>query len=233
MVEKHLQRVSPRLARFMVWIAVVGACLIAGCGRGGQQDDHPYAHFSSQPQPVSPKFTVTEPTPKPTPTPTPRPKPNLHAHREVAHTYWNGIVIASIMADVARQMAGSAIGDDDLVLASRYFRLAQQYSGAAAKMADEHVPPGWEDVRDAARSSSLTIAEAYGTAQTALDSGKPSDIATALDQSDAARERYAEALHLARVHYIAIGGKWSDLTDGSEEATGLAAVVKSAAEANQ
>ncbi len=160
----------------------------------------------------------------PTDEPTLRP-PDRHAQREVAHTWWNKIIVEAAIADGARQGAVDAIASGDLVAASALVKKAHQYSLDASNRVSDGVPDGWDDVAEHLSNAMAGFAAMYEKMERAIDDAKPSTMASAVDDNDNANAELQQAVHLARVHYVAMGGKWSDITDGSSEAKAMGNLV--------
>jgi hypothetical protein len=139
--------------------------------------------------------------------------PDRHADREVVRDWWEQVGTDLALSDAALGYAQQDIQNENLAEASQLLAQGQKYSSAALDLAGNHQPSGWDDVGGKLVSTSSDFGDALGHLRDALDSGKPSDAAAALDSSQAANENMAEATHLARVQYESMGGKWSDLDD--------------------
>jgi len=157
-------------------------------------------------------------TAEPTDSPTQEPKPKLkprpvdhHEEREVAQKYWSAVLVQAVMIEAAQYNLKQSIGHDDLVEASRYAMQARDTARVTAGQIGRNVPPGWQDVEEQTAASMQHFVRAYAAVTDAIDSEKPSDMAAAIEASDTANSEIEKAVHLARLHYVAMGGKWSDI----------------------
>ena len=73
-------------------------------------------------------------------------------------------------------------------------------------------------MKDHMSNAMANFASMYDRLHSVIDDPKPSTMAAASEDNDAANTELDRAIHLARLHYIAMGGKWNDITDGKSEA---------------
>jgi hypothetical protein len=156
----------------------------------------------------------------------PAPAPNRHGEREAAQTYWHDIILGAVMADGFRALARDALGDGDTTNASTYVDKAAGYSSATVEAAHKYLPPGWDDVEEAVSQSMSHMSAAYKHLRNAINLNTPSERSDAIQMSDRAKEELVHAIHLARVHYVAMGGKATDISDGTAEAQGMAELIE-------
>lgn len=156
----------------------------------------------------------------------PVPTPNRHGERETAQTYWHDIILGAVMADGFRVLARDTLGEGDATNASTYVDKAAGYSSATVEAAHKDLPPGWDDVEEAVARSMDDMSTAYKHLRNAIDVNTPSERSNAIQMSDRAKEELMHAVHLARVHYVAMGGKAADISDGSAEAQGMAELIE-------
>ena len=182
--------------------------------------------FAPDPTPTqSPANVAVADTAAPEPTAAPTPKPDMHAAREVDQHYWKQVIVTEILANAALHVAQANLHESDVVSASGNLKEAAKYSSAAHHFASVDVPRGWNDV--SAQLSEVTdeFSAGFTTMRKAIDTGAVSDMSDALSHSQAANDKLVIATHLARVHYVAMGGKWSDISDGSDEANAMNGLV--------
>lgn len=191
-----------------------GIAFLALPGIGGGISD------SMAPQHAQPARAVAHHRPRPART------PNRHAERDVAQTYWHDIILGAVMADAYRILARDALGEGATTNASTYVDKAASYSGATVEAAHKDLPPGWDDVEESVTQSMSDMSTAYKHLRNAIDLDTPSEKSDAIQMSDRAKDELTHAIHLARVHYVAMGGKAADISDGTAEAQGMAEIIQ-------
>jgi hypothetical protein len=163
----------------------------------------------------------------------PTPKPDRHAQRQVEHDYWERIIEKGAVAQSALTLAGAALLNEDRASAYEILKKAKTVAFDAANESSDGVPDGWDDVKDHLSNAFADYGTAYDTMAGALDSDKPSEYAQAREYAQSAQDEFDQAVHLARVHYVDMGGRWQDVSDGTAEAKSMQDMLKALSGAGQ
>lgn len=166
---------------------------------------------------------VSDATPDATDAPTA--KPNGHADRLAAHDWWNQEILALSIANETITVAKQSVARGDIVTASSLFKEGQKYADKAREGA-MNPPDGWSDVGQDMSSAAASFSSSLQKGRDFMDSQKPSEAAAAIESNGEGRTYLESATHKARVKYIEMGGKWSDLDDLEKTAGTVDALVK-------
>lgn len=176
-------------------------------------------------RPATSTAAATTPAPAPTDTPTPvetlTPKPDRHADRQIAQDYWKRVIGKAAFAQNAMLFATANAMNADAVSTYQFVKTAKKFADDGANEAGTNVPPGWDDVSEHMSNAMAGYSAGFDRALSAIDSEKTSDWAEALESTRNAKDEYDQAVHLARVHYIDMGGRWQDVSDGAAEQKAL------------
>jgi hypothetical protein len=174
---------------------------------------------------AAPTADPATPAPAPTDTPkraeTPTPKPDHHADRQIAQDYWQRVIGKAAFAQNAMLFATANAMNADAVSTYQFVKTAKKFADDGANEAGTNVPPGWDDVSEHMSNAMSGYSAAFDRALAAIDSEKTSDWAEALQSTRDAKDEYDQAVHLARVHYMDMGGRWQDVSDGAAEQKAL------------
>ena len=225
-LKPNVPTIRPRRIRELLFI-VLGVCVLAGLASALQNAITPPNAAEATPSPVAAANAATVSEPEPTDAPTP--KPDRHGERQMAQDYWQHVISKAAFAETALTFAGASLVNEDKVSAYQMLQRAKQYAFDAANASSENVPPGWDDVHEHMSNAMSGFGTAYEKMADALDSDRTSDYAKARDDAGYAQSEYGEAVHLARVHYISMGGRWQDVSDGTVEAKSMMDLFKALA----
>jgi hypothetical protein len=192
------------------WWLVGGAAFIAmfPLAPPSEKPDSPH-DAASTPKPRSVAKLATPRAAPEAPTPT----PNRHEERQSIQAYWNPIILKMAFAQTSLDFAIKSIGEGDTVSASSLLKKGSEYANDAMMSTNEGHPEELNSVADDLGVAANEFRSGLDDIRSFLDDRKPSQGASAQAHAAEARARLESATHQARVVYISMGGKGSDLED--------------------
>ncbi len=178
--------------------------MLAGCGSGDSN--------SSSASPGANASTATDaPTDS---TVAPQAPPDRHSKRAAARDWYLRIINPSATTRAAIIIASDEINNGDTVDASAILKKASEQASQSLLATEEDAPAGWDDVKSSFQAASAELKLSVDNFHDFLDNQVPSKGADAKEHLENYANDFMQAVHQARVHYIAMGGKGSDLSDG-------------------
>jgi hypothetical protein len=146
-------------------------------------------------------------------TPTPV---DSHARRATAQEWYLRVVNQVSLTRACVTIAGDFIEKGDSVNASAILKRAIDTAAKAASAANDNTPEGWSDVQGSFFSATNDLKDAVSSLRSYLDNQEPSSAADSKDKVESSAESFRRGVQQARSHYVAMGGKSDDLSNGSD-----------------
>ena len=176
----------------------------------------------------SPQTTVSDDQASAPTVPTaPTAKPNRHAERQAAYDWYMRVVTHIAYARAVVAVSKDVLLTGDAGSTSEVLAKAKDAADQAFDIAGNDRPSGWDEPSQEFVNASKELSDAIGGVRDYLDDPKPSMQASIDENITDSVDSYASAVHKSRVLYMAMGGQWSDLTDGQTLETAAEALLRS------
>jgi hypothetical protein len=153
------------------------------------------------------------------------PPTDNRSQREAVQAYWAPTMQDLGIAAASVGVASDALSNGDSVGAQKALLFGQDEAKHAYDHALNDEPTGddWSKIQGDLLTAASNYKDTLGKLSQAIDSDSSLDAAQASNMVAGTRANLDEATHMARVWYMAHGGKWSDIEDfdmAQSDATG-------------